>query len=386
MATTWTLKRERIADRALELIGKKSIEQAARPALRAFALESLDGLLKSLPHYGYSWPKASSARASLFISPGLQQVALPADYYGSPSIRIMADEIRAGFDLVNSTTLPGAFDTGQAWTVYSGVWGISAGYLYLTAAASGGLGVNTGVYDGEVGVTLGVNTGSEAPTLSFRAVNTTNFLYFTNISGVYYLYEMVAGASTLLKTYTVTPAAGDIISVRFIGPSIVATINGAEQAAYSTTRFMTTGSSIGLGCSNTTSRFKNFYFGTGQERECALIPFANFDQIENHLSTATYPDYACIDNADNIRFSPLTTGFIRFVLSYQSIINDTEANTAPNLATAWFLGLCKGVAVESAIGMSGPVIDRLKQEWAETRALGVMTEVDPGKISFTFED
>jgi hypothetical protein len=52
-----------------------------RSSDRSLCLEALDGLLKQLLWYGYSWPKTLSAFTTLSLTSNLASIALPTDYY-----------------------------------------------------------------------------------------------------------------------------------------------------------------------------------------------------------------------------------------------------------------------------------------------------------------
>jgi hypothetical protein len=83
MSTTWTLTRERVADKALEHCRVLGVGKVASFEDRALALETMDALLKELPIYGYSWPKISVVQSSLSLVAATSPTAMPADYYGS---------------------------------------------------------------------------------------------------------------------------------------------------------------------------------------------------------------------------------------------------------------------------------------------------------------
>lgn len=86
MSVTWTLTRERIADKALEKCQALASGGTPDAADRALALEALDSILKELPWHGYSWPKTVSGQAALTFTAATQTVSLPADYYGNAII------------------------------------------------------------------------------------------------------------------------------------------------------------------------------------------------------------------------------------------------------------------------------------------------------------
>lgn len=69
-AATFNLTRERLATRALEKCGAASSTNPPSAEDLATALETLDLLLKELPHYGYTWPKTQRAGALLQVLAG----------------------------------------------------------------------------------------------------------------------------------------------------------------------------------------------------------------------------------------------------------------------------------------------------------------------------
>lgn len=89
MPTTWNLTREQIAHSALRKVG--NIARGATPNADdlAIAYQALDGILKELPIYGYSWPQTVIAPAALVLSAGVATVNLPADYYGNAMLNYL---------------------------------------------------------------------------------------------------------------------------------------------------------------------------------------------------------------------------------------------------------------------------------------------------------
>lgn len=81
MSVNWTLTRERICDKALEKCKRLGIGRPASASDRSLCLEALDGILKQLLWYGYSWPKTISAFSTLSLTSNLVSIALPNDYY-----------------------------------------------------------------------------------------------------------------------------------------------------------------------------------------------------------------------------------------------------------------------------------------------------------------
>jgi hypothetical protein len=81
VTANWTLTRERICDKALEKCGRAGVVRASNPSDRMLCLEALDGLLKNLLWFGYSWPKTTSGSSPLVLTNNLASIALPTDYY-----------------------------------------------------------------------------------------------------------------------------------------------------------------------------------------------------------------------------------------------------------------------------------------------------------------
>lgn len=77
----WTLTRERICDKALEKCGRLGIGRPVTAIDRSLCLEALDGLLKQLLWFGYSWPKTVSGFATLSLTSNLASIAMPTDFY-----------------------------------------------------------------------------------------------------------------------------------------------------------------------------------------------------------------------------------------------------------------------------------------------------------------
>lgn len=84
MSTSWTLAAAEICNDALQHLGVLGDGETASGADMQIALRGLDGILKELPLGGYTWPKLSGEVALAYL--GVATIALPADYYGYPSV------------------------------------------------------------------------------------------------------------------------------------------------------------------------------------------------------------------------------------------------------------------------------------------------------------
>ena len=106
MSVTWSLTRERIADKALEKCLRLGIGETTNADDRALCLEALDGLLKNLLWHGLSWPKTISSFYPVAFLAAQQSNALPTDFYTG-----------AQLFYVNSSAqeIPLPIDTAQQW-------------------------------------------------------------------------------------------------------------------------------------------------------------------------------------------------------------------------------------------------------------------------------
>lgn len=113
--TAWTLTRERLADKALEHCGVLGVGKVPAHEDRALALETMDGMLKELPIYGYTWPKVINAPATLTLLANTSPTALPTDYYGSlQPMLIGADGEEVGLSLITLNEWNGIADKDYA--------------------------------------------------------------------------------------------------------------------------------------------------------------------------------------------------------------------------------------------------------------------------------
>jgi hypothetical protein len=389
MATTWALTRERIADRALELIGVLPIGQTPRTELRSRALEALDGILKELPRWGYEWPKTYAGRYPLSIPGGTASLSLPSDFIRDAQITVAEDSLRDGFDRTDSTSSLGSGDSGQSYQVTSGVvFGISSGKAYVVSG-SGRAYVPSMGSEGIVGITLSTVTTSESPGVGFRASGPDDCLFFAATASGYRLIKYTAGSASTLTTYaTPTPASGDVIEVKFIGNAIIPVVNGTELAAYTTAAYVDN-SGVLFGAGSNTSRFDNFRYSDGRERRLERLMPGRWIDLENKLeSTTDYPTHFYVDSGETVRFYPVPEYFCRGYLFYQKLLDDTAATTAPDVSSMWHLALSKGVAVEVApmFGRFGPIVDGLRTDWMIAREQGINFDSPHGDVVITFED
>jgi hypothetical protein len=118
------------------------------------------------------------------------------------------------FDRADSSTTLGSADTGQAWQVLAGTWGIAANQAYsAVATANGAAVIDCGTPDGVYIVTLA--TKGTAPRIILRAIDASNYLY---IDGAGALWRRSAGVNTKLRNGTTLPAR--LLAVVLDGPLI----------------------------------------------------------------------------------------------------------------------------------------------------------------------
>jgi|SRR6266853_1011094 len=87
MTVSWTLTRERLADKALEKCQRRGVGDAPNADDRSLCLEALDAILKNLLWRGFSWPKTVSGSTPLTFLAGAQTQQLPADFYTGALIK-----------------------------------------------------------------------------------------------------------------------------------------------------------------------------------------------------------------------------------------------------------------------------------------------------------
>lgn len=133
MSTTWTLTRERICDKAMEKCGALGVGETPSAADRSLCLEALDGILKQLAWYGYSWPKITQAQTSITFTANVGTVTLPTDYYDATMVNyvdasgnekpVTLITLRDWNDLTNKTQtgtypLKGFIDNGDVLNIW----------------------------------------------------------------------------------------------------------------------------------------------------------------------------------------------------------------------------------------------------------------------------
>lgn len=131
------------------------------------------------------------------------------------------------FNRVDSASSLGVADTGQAWNVISGTWGIDGGKAYCAVTesiiGSNNVVINTGISDGILTVKLpSVAKGAERVT--FRWYDNLNRFALWVDTDKYALYKY-EGVETLLGSYSVVPQNNDVIKIEANGSLIKVYLN-----------------------------------------------------------------------------------------------------------------------------------------------------------------
>lgn len=160
----------------------------------------------------------------------------------------------------------GDADSGQTWTVVTGVPGIASGRAYATTAANTIATIDPGTPNYYAEVTIPVLTSAHAAWLIFRRVDNTNFWRFGSNSGTLTLQKDVAATIT---SYT-SPAGNNFaagitdteprvrIGVLVNGSTIQPYVNGIPWGSPLTDSAHSTAQPVGIQASTTAARFDDF--------------------------------------------------------------------------------------------------------------------------------
>lgn len=164
------------------------------------------------------------------------------------------------FNRADSAASLGNADTGQAWIVRSGTWGISsnAARLVVNSVSADAALIDSGISNVRVKVTFSIF--SVVQRLEFRSTDVDN-RFIVTVSTNYVLYRVQAGALTTLGTYNSAPANGDIVEVVANGSSIIVNINGVQRISV-TDSFNQTATKHGLSANNASCRYDDFSIET----------------------------------------------------------------------------------------------------------------------------
>lgn len=135
------------------------------------------------------------------------------------SIGIMYDS----FDRADNASTAGSMDTGQAWAVSGGTWGISGNALYAPGG-SGTITMNSALSDCTIKTTL--LSYASVSRIVMRQTDISNRLILTASGLSWGLYKTVSNTSTLIGSYGALPTNGDKIKCVLSGSTISIYING----------------------------------------------------------------------------------------------------------------------------------------------------------------
>jgi hypothetical protein len=184
-------------------------------------------------------------------------------------------KVQDGYNRPDNLGTLGVAESGQAWAVLGtgAVWGVASNQ----AGPQGGTGpsyalIDSGVSTAIVQATFAIIAGV-GTRLAFRISDANNLWYVEAQLTAYKIYKRVAGVETLMATYSVTPANGDVIKVSLEANVIKFYRNAGGPFATVTDAFNQAATKHGIGtASSLTPRFDDFSvwqtyldmaFGTG---------------------------------------------------------------------------------------------------------------------------
>lgn len=182
-----------------------------------------------------------------------------AEFISPGGVRVLVSD---SFNRADSALTLGNADTGQAWSVLSGTWGVNSNTAYKVATddVDQAVVVETGRSDVSVTTTIATMPDVNGAGLVLRATDNSNYLLAICILTVseIRLYSQVAGSFTLLATGSWTsPANGDVLKAVLNGTSINILLNGVSKITYSTS-VQQTATKHGLYLRRLTPRLDNF--------------------------------------------------------------------------------------------------------------------------------
>lgn len=150
---------------------------------------------------------------------------------GSGSLIVSDTATRA-----NSTSTPGSAETGQAWTVHTGTWGINTEQLYpVTQDDREFMTLESGLVNGYFGVDMYTSSWTAfGLCLTVRGVSTGTYLLVQLLDGMLSLYKYESGIPTLLtaKILTLADSTSYTVLVRASGSSLAISVGGAILIDY----------------------------------------------------------------------------------------------------------------------------------------------------------
>jgi hypothetical protein len=151
------------------------------------------------------------------------------------------------FNRADSSTTLGNLDTGQAWAVLSGTWGISSNTAYQSAGGTQNVAV-VDVGSANFDATIVISTVGADGGFVCRATDDNNYLLVTLGTGGGWVYKRVAGSFSYAGSGTATTPAianGDVVRIIGVGDAIRVIVNDAVVAGVIES-FNNTATKVGL--------------------------------------------------------------------------------------------------------------------------------------------
>lgn len=163
------------------------------------------------------------------------------------------------FSRTDSSDL-GKADTGQAWVVSRGSFGISSGQAYPVdgCPAPGYAVIDAGINDATIEISLPINP--QDTRIPFRFIDSNNTYWIETLGGTpgrYQITKTKGGVRYILKRSTITAANGDTLKIVLNGSGISLYVNNALAADTNDSGLNGTKYGIGTWCTGAV-RFDNF--------------------------------------------------------------------------------------------------------------------------------
>lgn len=155
-------------------------------------------------------------------------------------------------------------DLGANWVEVSGEWSIvsnqlspgSAGGTIILRAATA-----MATSDNFAQITIAATAAASQGVWCRGNSNITNGYLWRNSGSSWDLFAVVGGSFSMIATYAVAAAPGDVARVQAVGSAIKAYVNGVERASVTDTQ-VTTGTSVGVRSESTGAlRYDDFSAG-----------------------------------------------------------------------------------------------------------------------------
>lgn len=165
-----------------------------------------------------------------------------------------AGGVTDSFNRTDTTSAIGNLDTGQAWNVLSGTWGISSnqGYASATNGAQNHVVVNSSLSDCSVQATM--STGFDGG-LCFRAIDDNNLFVTSAQDGI--VYRRTSGGFTNVMNMSSSFTSGDVMKATLSGTGVEIFKNGSSVGSFTDSQG-STATNHGLRVFAVAMRFDNF--------------------------------------------------------------------------------------------------------------------------------